>query len=725
MADLEERFRSLARTPAPDLWPEVDAREPRNVTGPAAGGRVVAAAVAFAVALTGIGFAVGAFTGEKDLRQPATTVSNGLLAFASGGDVWVVHPDGSGLTNVTNTRRPHDAPDGCTYEVPREWSPDGSRLALYGSCDPPGSDGGANYDVFVMNADGSGRENLTTSPEDVESGASQLNPHWSPDGTQIAFDGDDGLYVVGVDGSGLQKIADGGLSSWSPDGTKVAFVGDGGIHTADADGSNPALLMGEPGFEDLPAWSPAGDLISFVAPLDVEGHQLEVVHPQGGGRRRLTDLPNDGMGGYSPSWSPDGERIAIEVHEPGGSWDLYVVNADGSGVTQLTNGPGDENRPTWSPDGTQIAFMGSPTSGGNNSGTFDVYTVDPDGTNLTQITDGSGAAPGALTWQPVLADERPSPSPTTEAAPLNPRVAAKIQVGAFPRAVAVGEGAVWASVDNANGGPDDHLLLQIDPVTNEIVETIPVAEVGDITIGAGALWMTSWEGGESVLLRIDPGTGEVEATIPLGPNASNVEFGFGAVWVTVTTDGNRPAGEVIQIDPVTNQIVARVRIDEGWPRDIVMGEGSVWVYGHSKLEEHGWVASSLWRIDPLTNELAAVILDQNGFLGDGSYLPDNVAVGEGWVWAGDDRGNGVRIDPATGVSTTFELPDSGFAWPFLAYEGSIFFGLDPVRILDMETLEVVGSIALESQVADAALDDSTGTLWIANYEGLVTRIELH
>jgi DNA-binding beta-propeller fold protein YncE len=288
----------------------------------------------------------------------------------------------------------------------------------------------------------------------------------------------------------------------------------------------------------------------------------------------------------------------------------------------------------------------------------------------------------------------------------------------------VGDGAVWATVDNANGRPDDHLLLKIDAETNEIVRTIPLREAGDIAIGAGALWVISWDGDENVVLRIDPGTGDVVATVPVGRALHDVSFGLDAVWVTRMTNGAPPAGEVVRIDPTTNEVVARIPVEGGWPRDVLIGEGSVWIYGHSKVDEHAWEASSLWRIDPMTNEVAATILDQTGFLGDGSFLPDNVAVGEGWLWAASDRGNGLRIDPATGAITTFELSDGGFAWPFAAYEGHVFFGLGTVRILDMNTLEVVRSIAVESQVADAALDPATGTLWIANYEGSVTRVDL-
>lgn len=100
-----------------------------------------------------------------------------------------------------------------------------------------------------------------------------------------------------------------------------------------------------------------------------------------------------------------------------------------------------------------------------------------------------------------------------------------------------------------------------------------------------------------------------------------------------------------------------------------------------------------------------------------------MAIGQGSVWVADDSGNAVRIDPTTGAASTFHVK-GGFAWPFLIYEGKILFGIDPMRILDTETLEVEGALQLQSQIADAALDPATGVLWVANYGDAITRIAL-
>ena len=54
------------------------------------------------------------------------------------------------------------------------WSPDGKRIAFTSNRD-------GNYEIYVMNADGTGLRNLTQPP-----GAGQLRA-WSPDGKRLAF----------------------------------------------------------------------------------------------------------------------------------------------------------------------------------------------------------------------------------------------------------------------------------------------------------------------------------------------------------------------------------------------------------------------------------------------------------------------------------------------------------------------------------------------------------
>ncbi len=98
------------------------------------------------------------------IAAPAQAQETGQIAFVSDRDgnfeIYVMNADGSGQTNLTN----NPAVDGL---LGIDWSPDGSRIAFT-------SDRDGNDEVYVMNADGSGLTNLTNNPAD------DSHPAWSP-----------------------------------------------------------------------------------------------------------------------------------------------------------------------------------------------------------------------------------------------------------------------------------------------------------------------------------------------------------------------------------------------------------------------------------------------------------------------------------------------------------------------------------------------------------------
>ena len=96
-------------------------------------------------------------------------------------------------------------------------------------------------------------------------------PDWSPDGTRLAYGADDDIWVMNADGSGqdnLTKTPDAEFgTAFSPDGTLIAFVGSGGVvpagqryvQTMGTDGSDRQVVTATPGLlQAVPGWQPLG-----------------------------------------------------------------------------------------------------------------------------------------------------------------------------------------------------------------------------------------------------------------------------------------------------------------------------------------------------------------------------------------------------------------------------------------------------------------------------------
>src|SRR3954451_6917253 len=69
------------------------------------------------------------------------------------------------------------------------------------------NDGRSNSELYSVNADGSAMRRLTWSPE------TEQEPSWSPDGTRIAYESDLGgnfhIWVMNADGSGRTELTSG------------------------------------------------------------------------------------------------------------------------------------------------------------------------------------------------------------------------------------------------------------------------------------------------------------------------------------------------------------------------------------------------------------------------------------------------------------------------------------------------------------------------------------
>ena len=259
------------------------------------------------------------------------------------------------------------------------WSSGGRQIAFLSRR------GESNFDLDVVNADGSGQRTLAH-------GTTREPPSWSPDGLKIAFESlrDNGVYTVNADGSGRQRLArDSKDPAWSPDGRTIAFFSGAKIYVMNADGSElRTLTRPQAGVRDL-AWSPEGRKLAFLQRKGGCGpscHDLYVVNSDGSGLRNLTAKLavgiRLGLGPASdPAWSPDGQMIAFARLNPGLAEPIYVVKADGSRLRNLTPKPvGAYADPAWSPDGRKIAFVS------DRDGNSEVYVMNANGKGQRNLT---------------------------------------------------------------------------------------------------------------------------------------------------------------------------------------------------------------------------------------------------------------------------------------------------------------------------------------------------
>ncbi len=279
------------------------------------------------------------------------------------------------------------------------------------------SDRTGNYEIYLMNADGSGVRALTN-----DHTKDSWWPRISPDRSHLLFyqtpagthDGDytkTSLWMKNLtDGSpNSQIIANGangwqfqGHAEWAPDGNKlVMFAGTASnlqIFTTDAAGKNPVAITNRPSPNIDPSWSPDGATLAFVGspkgttnPTDYE---VYTVPSTGGTATRLT---NDGLIDNDPYFSPDGRSLAFLTQtlppgspgKPLGTWGIRKLNlaaAGPMGIPGIVIDDGQVNsKPDWSLDGSLIRFHRTLYFG---NGKFSIFSIHPDGSGLSELTPG-------------------------------------------------------------------------------------------------------------------------------------------------------------------------------------------------------------------------------------------------------------------------------------------------------------------------------------------------
>jgi TolB protein len=355
-------------------------------------------------------------------------------------DIYVVHPDGSGLKRITahggfcgTPKWESDSESVVAYCMTaqetwsnRAWDGDTDDTLekidiASGATTPVKAGPGVKMapsilpsgDIGYLRQDQSQHGVFYGDGKHGPTGADVAFPAWSPDGQRLAYsrfvlDRSAVPHRLWSRNKDFDLSWTGVLPAYDPSGANLAVTRiDGMDSTAllvfDQAGSSRTLLHRD----ELilgPQWSPDGKQVvfgigKFSAFLDFDvgerkpvdpvngGAQVGIINADGTGFHVITGGPNNNA---FPSFSPDGKKIVYRTAGPGEDG-LRIMNLSDKSTVKLTSDW--DNFPIWSPQGSLVAFV---RRIGND---FEVFTIHPDGTGLTQLTHIRGNE-AHLAWSP-------------------------------------------------------------------------------------------------------------------------------------------------------------------------------------------------------------------------------------------------------------------------------------------------------------------------------------
>ncbi|MFN8434379.1 MAG: prolyl oligopeptidase family serine peptidase [Anaerolineales bacterium] len=212
----------------------------------------------------------------------------------------------------------------------------------------------------------------------IELEGAKFSPHFSPDGTKLAFaldpDGSESYHICVHDltTNTTTDLTPGILyanqpnMSWAPDGQSLAVLSEAkgifSLYVLPLDDSGLHMLKNvfRPCWDA--AWSPDGMWIAIESEAEASDRSIYIV-PVGrrkGPRVGTTQLKLDGkaLNAMHPAWSPDSKSLAFSCEN--GEWfNIGLYHVDTKEVTWVTDSSGDNTQPTWSRSGDILGWVHS------------------------------------------------------------------------------------------------------------------------------------------------------------------------------------------------------------------------------------------------------------------------------------------------------------------------------------------------------------------------------
>ena len=314
------------------------------------------------------------------------------------------------------------------------------------------SDRAGNFDIYVMNPDGTGLVRVTDDP------AEDTHPTWSPDGRQIAFvstrDGNKEIYTVSADGGLATRLTNNAAEDFSPAWStsvatpRILFVshrtGNDEVFVMNTDGTNQTNVTNNAADEVDPQWLLTSNTTLITYASNRDGDKFEIYRANADGSGTPTRLTTNSFNDVHPTWPPG--RFYFQSDRDGND-EIYLTNADGTSPIRITSNTAFDLDPAASTDGARVVWVSNrgPANGTTNTDNLDIYAANANGSSVVRLTDSAAS------------DIDPAVQPLPSAAAL----------GTFQLSAAtytVGEGSPTLSIDVTRTGGTGAASVEISTV---------------------------------------------------------------------------------------------------------------------------------------------------------------------------------------------------------------------------------------------------------------------